>query len=71
LGFSLRAASPISVSARLNAGSGEKIEEKRIDIAIEALALAYDSKEVFSMIRNPGSMGHEWEDMPRRPNETD
>jgi hypothetical protein len=26
----------------------EKIEEKRIDIAIEALALAYDSKEVFT-----------------------
>lgn len=49
----------------------EKIEEKRIDIAIEALAIAYDSQEIFSSIRNPGSMGHEWEDMPRRQHESD
>jgi hypothetical protein len=49
----------------------EKIEEKRIDTAIEALAPAYDSQQVFASIRNPGSMGHEWEDMPRRPHEDD
>jgi hypothetical protein len=49
----------------------EKIEEKRIDIAIEALALAYDSQEVFEIIRSPGTMGHEYEDMPRREHEDD
>lgn len=49
----------------------EKIEEKRIDIAIEALELAYDCQEVFEMIRSPGTMGHEYADMPRRDHEND
>jgi len=42
----------------------EKIEEKRIDTAIEALALAYESKFIFDHIRSEMSFGYEWEDMP-------
>jgi hypothetical protein len=42
----------------------EKIEEKRIETAIEALALVYESKFVFDNIRSPMSFGYEWEDMP-------
>jgi hypothetical protein len=42
----------------------EKIEEKRIDIAIEAL-------EVFEIIRSPGSFGSEYADMPRKDGEDD
>jgi hypothetical protein len=38
----------------------EKIEEKRIDTAIEALALVYESKFVFDNIRSAMSFGHEW-----------
>ena len=49
----------------------EKIEEKRIDIAIEALELAYDCQEVFEVIRNPGTLGSEYADMPRRDREDD
>ena len=49
----------------------EKIEEKRIDIAIEALELAYECQEVFEMIRNPGTLGSEYADMPRRDPEDD
>lgn len=49
----------------------EKIEEKRIDIAIEALELAYDCQVVFEIIRNPGTFGSEYEDMPRRDHEDD
>jgi hypothetical protein len=49
----------------------EKIEEKRIEIAIEALALAYDSQEVFETIRNPGTFGSEYADMPHRDDEDD
>jgi hypothetical protein len=49
----------------------EKIEEKRIDIAIEALALAYDTQEGFGAIRSAMSSGDEWADMPRRPGEAD
>ena len=44
----------------------EKIEEKRIDIAIEALELAYDCQEVFEIIRSVGTLGSEYADMPRR-----
>jgi hypothetical protein len=43
----------------------EKIEEKRIDTAIEALALVYESRFVFEHIRNIGTaFSYEWEDMP-------
>ncbi|WP_156937093.1 hypothetical protein [Bradyrhizobium sp. WSM2254] len=47
----------------------EKIEEKRIDIAIEALELAYECQEVFEIIRNPITSGSEYADMPRRDSE--
>src|SRR5262249_11775350 len=42
----------------------EKIEEKRIETAIEALALVYESKFVFDHIRSPMAFGYEWADMP-------
>jgi hypothetical protein len=42
----------------------EKIEEKRIETAIEALALVYESKFIFDHIRSEMSFGYEWEDMP-------
>ena len=42
----------------------EKIEEKRIDTAIEALALVYESKFIFDNIRSPMSFDYEWKDMP-------
>jgi hypothetical protein len=49
----------------------EKIEERRIEIAIEALSIAYETKYVFENIRNPISFGQEWQDLPRAPNDTD
>jgi hypothetical protein len=42
----------------------EKIEEKRIETAIEALALVYESKFIFDHIRSAMSFGYEWNDMP-------
>ncbi len=47
----------------------EKIEEKRIDAAIEALALAHESKWIFDSIRSDMSFGYEWEDMKDRPHD--
>jgi hypothetical protein len=49
----------------------EKLEEKRMEIAIEALALAYQAKYVFQNIRGPFIPVTEWKDMPRLPEETD
>lgn len=42
----------------------EKIEEKRIDTAIEALSLVYESRFVFDHIRNEMSFPYESKDMP-------
>jgi len=49
----------------------EKIEERKMEIAYDFLALAYESKYVFDVIRSPVSFGSEYESMPRRPDESD
>jgi hypothetical protein len=49
----------------------EKIEEKRIEVAVEALAAAYKSKYVFEYIRGPVTKGHEWQDMPEVAGESE
>jgi hypothetical protein len=41
----------------------ERIEERRINIALEALALAYEAKFIFNSIRGPMSFESEWSDM--------
>lgn len=42
----------------------EKLEERRIETAIEALALVYESKFIFDHIRSEMSFEYEWKDMP-------
>jgi hypothetical protein len=49
----------------------EKIEEKKIEIAFEALSIAYEAKFIFDVIRSPMSFAYEWEDMPRNTGESD
>lgn len=49
----------------------EKLEEKRIEVAFDALALAYETKFVFRHIRGIMSQGYEWEDMPKRDGESE
>jgi hypothetical protein len=44
----------------------EKIEGKRIDVALDALSTAYKSKYVFEYIRSPLVRSHEFADMPGR-----
>jgi hypothetical protein len=47
----------------------EKLEEKRIEIAIEALALCYEARFIFENIRSPLSYPGEWDDIrEKRPN---
>lgn len=41
----------------------EKLEEKRIEIGFEALALGYEAKSILDGIRNPGSVDVEWADL--------
>ena len=42
----------------------EKVEERRIEIALDALALAYESRDVFTYIRGSLSSWRDYEDMP-------
>ena len=49
----------------------EKLEEKRIDVAFDALTVAYQTKFVFQIIRGPMAHGYEWADMPKRDHETE
>jgi hypothetical protein len=42
----------------------EKLEEKKIEIAFEALSIAYETKFIFQTIRGPMSFEYEWKDMP-------
>jgi hypothetical protein len=48
----------------------EKLEERKIELAFELMALAYESKFVFEAIRSPASFGHEWQDMEKREGES-
>lgn len=41
----------------------EKIEERRIDIALEALSVAYEARFIFDSIRSPMSYEAEWKEM--------
>jgi hypothetical protein len=49
----------------------EKIGEKRIEVAVDALAAAYKSKDVFEHIRAPLSRGYEYLDMPQVAGESE
>lgn len=49
----------------------EKIEEKRMDIAFEALSIAYESKYIFDQIRCALTFSYEYEGMPRLNGESD
>jgi hypothetical protein len=42
----------------------EKIEERRIEVAIDMLSVVYEAKFVFDNIRGPMTFEYEWEDMP-------
>lgn len=49
----------------------EKLEERRIEVAFDALTIAYETKFVFQYIRSPLVQGYEWADMPKRDGEND
>ncbi|WP_161850250.1 hypothetical protein [Bradyrhizobium sp. CCBAU 051011] len=42
----------------------EKIEEKRLDVALEALSVAYEAQMVFEDIQRPYIGQYEWQSMP-------
>jgi hypothetical protein len=49
----------------------EKLEERRIEVAIDALALSYESKIVFRSVRSAFSSSNEYKDMPIKEGESE
>jgi hypothetical protein len=45
----------------------EKLEERRIEVALEVLAITYESKYVFDQIRSAMSFEYEWKDTCHSP----
>jgi hypothetical protein len=70
LGFTITVGIAISGFRTFGRWKQEKLEERKIELAFEILALAYESKFVFDAIRSPASFGYEYEDMEKRPGES-
>jgi hypothetical protein len=71
LGFAITVGIAIGGFRTFDRWKREKLEEKRIDIAIDALALTYESKYIFDHIRSEMTFGYEWQDMPKRKGDTE
>lgn len=71
IGFLITLGIAIGGFRTFNRWKREKLEEKKIEIAFEALSIAYETKFVFEEIRSPMSYGYEWKDMPRIEGESD
>lgn len=70
VGFGITVAIAVSGFKTFNRWKKEKLEEKRIDTAIDALALVYESKFIFDHIRGEMSYPLEWENMAARAGES-
>lgn len=64
VGFGITIVIAVSGFRTFNRWKREQIEQHRIETAIDALALVYESKFVFDYIRSQMSFPYEWEDMP-------
>jgi hypothetical protein len=49
----------------------EQLEERRMEVAFQALKVAYQSTFVFEHIRSPLVESYEWADMPQRPGDSE
>lgn len=71
LGFGLTATIAVAGFRTFDRWKREKLEEKRIEVAIEAMAYAYEAKWIFKGIRSAMTYQSEWKDLPERFGTTD
>lgn len=71
IGFAITIAVALGGFRTFDRWKREKIEERKIEIAFDLLEISYESKYVFEAIRSPMTLGYEYKDMPRLPNESD
>jgi hypothetical protein len=71
IGFIIALSIAVAAFQSLKKWRGQQIEERRIETALDALAVTYESKYVFDNIRSPMVFEYEWNNMQRRPGEPD
>lgn len=69
VGFLVTISIAVGSFRTFNRWKREKIDETKVQVALDGLAIAYDSKYVFAHIRSPFVSSAEWEDMPTRSGE--
>jgi hypothetical protein len=70
IGFAITIAIAVGGFQTFGRWRRERIEERRIDIAFEALSIAHESKYVFGRIREPNGFEGEWKTMPVKEGES-
>src|SRR5579862_323348 len=71
IGFAITIIIAVGGFRTFNRWKREKLEERKIEIAFEALSIAYETKFIFETIRNPMTYSYEWDDMPQIAGESD
>jgi hypothetical protein len=71
IGFAITIIIAVGGFRTFNRWKREKLEERKIEIAFEALSIAYEVKFIFDSIRSPLTQSYEWDDMPRIAGETE
>ncbi|MCK1317363.1 hypothetical protein [Bradyrhizobium sp. 23] len=70
-GFAITIAIAVSGFRTFERWRREKLEERRIEIAFDALTIAHKTQPVFQGIRAAVTEGYEWADMPRWDGDTE
>jgi hypothetical protein len=70
IGFIITGAIAIGGFGTFERWRKQKLEEKKIEVAVDALAIAYKARFVFEHIRGPLAYSYEWADMPERAGDT-
>jgi hypothetical protein len=71
IGFGITVVIAIGGFRTFKSWKRERIEERRIDTALDALAIVYEAKFVFDGIRSDLSYGYEWDSMPQFPGDNE
>jgi hypothetical protein len=71
IGFAITIAIAVSGFRSFDRWRREKLEERRIETAFDALTIAHETKFVFRNIRSPLAQGYEWADMPAWDHDTE
>jgi len=71
IGFAITIAIAIGGFRTFGRWKRELIEERRVNIALDVLSIAHESKFVFARIRDPNGFEGEWKTMPIRDGENE